>query len=821
MSPERWQRIKSVYGEALERRGAEREAFLEEACGADCDLRAEVDTLLREKDGPGLESPIQAADWTGRELGPFHLVEKIGEGGMGAVWKARDAKLGRTVALKFVSAHNLSAEMQQRLLREAQASAALDHPNICHVYGIYEEQGETFIAMAFIDGPSLVDKIKDRPLPLEEALDNAIQIAEGLQEAHEKGIVHRDIKPHNVMLTARGQVKITDFGLASLADRSKITKTGTTLGTLAYMAPEQLEGGDVDRRADIWALGCVLYEMLAQHTPFQAEYEQAVAYGILNGAPEPVTALRAGLPIEVDRVIAKALAKDKEARYQHADDLLVDLKALSKAHRVRTPTPPVEPASPSRATPPRWIPAALAAAALIGAMTVWLAKPNAGETERAVIRFDVPPPEGAFIRSFELSPDGRHLAFVAQHEDTARLWLRSFDEPAARPIERADGVDPLSAPFWSPDSRMIGFFAARKLKKVGILGEPPVEVADANAGRGGAWNEHGDIVFQSEGGTAHELTATTADGGEPRPATPPPDEQFRGLTRWPYFLPGGERFIYSSRLGPPGADLKIRLGYLDSLESKVLTTRKSHAAPVAFHHGLGSYLLLVESGVLMAYPFDASSGILSSDGIPVARDVGNDRLMARAMFSASATGALAHSSRTFGVDAPPHKLLWLNRQGERGDVVLSGNYYNSLRIAPDQTRAALWIFDDGGGPEKLIIVNLQSGSQFRPAPSLTGGTAGWSRDGTQLIHGNLEAMYRISADASFEPEEIVVPRPADVYATDWSRDGRWLLLADYSQGYDKWDLLRLRLPGGEPEPYLVSPYDVRDGRFSPDGRFVA
>jgi len=267
----------------------------------------------------------------GRTISHYKILEKLGEGGMGVVWKAEDTQLRRIVALKFLSSETVgNEEVKARLIREAQASASLDHPNICQVFGIHEEQGQTFIAMAFIDGPALADKIKERPLPLKEALDLTIQIAEGLQEAHETGIVHRDIKPHNVMLTAKGQVKIMDFGLASLAGRSKLTKSGTTLGTPAYMAPEQLEGRDVDRRADIWALGCVLYEMLTQRTPFDAEYEQAIAYGILNEAAEPVTAQRSGLPTEIDRAIGKALAKDRAERYQHADEFVVDLKNLRR-----------------------------------------------------------------------------------------------------------------------------------------------------------------------------------------------------------------------------------------------------------------------------------------------------------------------------------------------------------------------------------------------------------------------------------------------------------------------------------------------------------
>ncbi len=337
MSPERWRRIKQIAFEAMDLASEERTAFVAAEAGDDEELLRSVARLIEadasggdtlERAIAGEAARVQPSHEAGTEVGHYRVVEKVGAGGMGEVWKAEDTQLRRTVALKFLSSETLqSDDTRARLVREAQASAALDHPNICHVYGIHEENGETFIAMAYIDGPSLADKIKERPLPLNEALDIAVQIAEGLQEAHDKGIVHRDIKPANVMLTPKGQVKIMDFGLAAVTGRSRLTKTGTTLGTPAYMAPEQLEGRDVDRRADIWALGCVLYEMLTQRTPFEAEYEQAIAYGILNEQPEPLTAFRSGIPVPLDRVVGKSLAKAPEERYQSASDFGVDLRA--------------------------------------------------------------------------------------------------------------------------------------------------------------------------------------------------------------------------------------------------------------------------------------------------------------------------------------------------------------------------------------------------------------------------------------------------------------------------------------------------------------
>jgi serine/threonine protein kinase len=266
----------------------------------------------------------------GRTISHYRIIEKLGEGAMGVVYKAEDTKLLRPVALKFLAASTLGSDAdRQRFLREAQAAAMLDHPNIAAVYEIDEADGLTFMAISYVDGPTLAARLAQGPMAVEEALDTGIQIALGLGEAHRKGIVHRDIKTANILLTTKGQVKITDFGLAYLADRSRLTQSGTTLGTPAYMSPELAQGVTTDRRSDIWSLGVVLYEMLTGRLPFDGQ-EQVMVYSIINEDPQPVTAARAGLPAELDRIVSKTLAKRPEERYQHTDDLAVDLRGLRK-----------------------------------------------------------------------------------------------------------------------------------------------------------------------------------------------------------------------------------------------------------------------------------------------------------------------------------------------------------------------------------------------------------------------------------------------------------------------------------------------------------
>jgi eukaryotic-like serine/threonine-protein kinase len=288
---------------------------------------------------------------TGRTISHYRILEKLGEGAMGVVYKAEDTRLRRTVALKFLSPQSFgSAEEKSRFLREAQAGAMLDHPNVATVYEVEEADGQTFIVMAYIDGPSVAGKLLFGALPVDEAFDIAIQAGRGLQEAHENGIVHRDIKPSNVMATQKGQVKITDFGLAQMAGRSRLTRSGTTMGTPAYMSPEQALGKPTDRRCDVWSLAVMLYEMLAGRAPFDGDHEQVIVYSIINEDPEPVTEKRAGLPSELDRILAKALAKNPGERYQHVDEFLVDLNAVrKKMHASRTAA--AEPQAPQRATP--------------------------------------------------------------------------------------------------------------------------------------------------------------------------------------------------------------------------------------------------------------------------------------------------------------------------------------------------------------------------------------------------------------------------------------------------------------------------------------
>ena len=783
----------------------------------------------------------------GRTISHYKVTAKLGEGGMGVVYKAEDTKLERTVALKFLAPHLLEdEEARKRFHREAKAAAGLSHPNICTIHEISEEGGPTFLVMEFIEGESLDRKIERGPLALKEALGFARQVADGLAAAHAKGVVHRDIKPGNLLVTPEGRVKILDFGLALLTEGSKLTKLDTTVGTVAYMSPEQAQGAKVDYRTDIWALGCVLYEMVRGQRPFQGLYDQALVYEIVNQEPEPLTGVRTGVPMELEWIVGKCLAKD---RYGRAEDMMLDLRTLAEKLKsggstvLRTgvgaqraaPAPshaaswaqraaPLQGSAPvvapSQMVPKQKLrlPWALFAIAVVFALAVsYVHHFRETPAEKPLYRFVVPLPQDAGLHTLSLSPDGRHVAIaMGQQRGTRRLWVHSLETGEQREMP---GTGEAQYPFWSPDSRYIGFFAEGKLKKIALAGGPPQSLCDAADGRGGSWNRGGVIIFAPA--PFGEIQRVPEGGGEPAAIT----------RRFPQFLPDGRHFLWSDRYvdRTRGEEQTgIYLGSLDGKEPQRLLPDESNAVYTSGPGREGGFILFVREGALMAQPFDAGKLELSGDLFPVADEVGRARNLGNYAFSASAEGSLVY--RDGSGDGREAQLAWLDRQGKEIEKVGEPARIRHVALSPDQQSAALMIRSGSGADIWLLEFARALRSRFTTHP------AGdlwpvWSPDGVHIAFSSERdgpmRVYRKRADGGGEAEALesgVKGLAGNIYVSyvsDWSRDGRFLAVHGQTTS-GSFDLFAMPLEGDrEPFAYLATEFHEADGRFSPDGRWMA
>ena len=818
MAPERWRRIKRIAFEAMDLQPEERFAFIAVEAGDDEELRRSVERLV-EADAHGSDiferaiaeeaARLQRSPEPGMQIGHYRLIEKLGAGGMGEVWKAEDTQLRRTAALKFLSSETLkSDDTRARLVREAQASASLDHPNICQVYGIHEDKGETFIAMAYIDGPSLADKIKERPLPLKEALDIAVQIAEGLQEAHEKGIVHRDIKPHNVMLTAKGQVKIMDFGLAAVTGRSRLTKTGTTLGTPAYMAPEQLKGREVDRRADVWGLGCVLYEMLTQRTPFEAEHEQAIAYGILNMELEPLTACRSGIPVQLDRVVGKALAKAPEERYQSASDFSVDLKAqLRLAKTTDKRSAGAGSAKKMRAMLNPRVASAVIAILMLG-FGYWLGLQRPRDSPRKVARVTVDLPEGVSLDTgvatrVAISPNGETIAFAGRGSDSVkRLYARAINSFDVRALP---GTEDAIYPLFSPDGSRLVFRANGSTKVVSLRGGQAQVLTPRNEAPD-AWMADGRILMRTLAG---ELTLLTPVDGAREVLT----QNLIGpkVIRFARLLPEEGAVLYSGRDAPGDGQIWFH-EFSTGTSQKLIDGGKD---PTYLPTG---HLVYAWRGELLAARF--SPDRLALEVSP--------RSVAQGLFASwQGDHAWAVSKNGTLVYAPgevqslnTQQIAWVDRDGNIDRPPIDPSRFTSVSISPDGNSFAV---GTRVGTPNVWIGNVRRGSIERfTLPE--GSDPVWTPDSKSIIFGSRRdgdqpSLYRRRVGSAQEAARLTNSKAYQV-PHDVSPDGRWLAFVEF--GADNSDLLLLDMDNGnEVRAYRAGPENEIHPVFSPDGKWIA
>jgi Tol biopolymer transport system component len=652
----------------------------------------------------------------GARLGPYEITAPIGAGGMGEVYRARDTRLDRTVAIKVLpSAVAADPEARTRFEREARAIAALDHPHICPLHDIGHAEGIDFLVMRLLEGETLAERMTKGRLPLDQVVRFGAEVADALDKAHRAGITHRDLKPANVMLTKAGAV-LLDFGLAKrqgpappvglttmtgTGPTSAGTAKGTLLGTLHYMAPEQVEGREADARSDIFALGAVLYEMATATRPFDGDSPASVIGAILKDDPPAVSARQPLSPLALDHVVARCLAKDPDQRWQSAADVKHGLQwALTSGLAGKTDSSGA------------WRIGALGWAALT-VMGVALAVTSPYAVRQwlsttpvpAAVTFDVFPPSGASFPAqgaavpstqLSLSPDGRRLAFVATApEGRPMVWVRTLDRLEAQALPGTEGA---VFPFWSPDSRFVGFFAQGKMKRTDLVGGPPQVICDASpeSTRGATWNRDGTIVFVS--GVASGLQQVSAGGGVPAPAIPLREGDVS--YRWPTFLPDGRHLIFHVRSTKERPAL-----YVGSIDGATMTRVLETASNGVYASG---YLLTTRDRSLLAYPFDEQERRITGDLIPVAENVGRSSTDLAA-FSLSAAGVLAHTAGF----TTSSRLTWVDRGGRSIGQLTEAGDYNSFQLSPDEQRLAFTQVDAVTNTQDIWLVETARGVPTR------------------------------------------------------------------------------------------------------------
>jgi len=761
----------------------------------------------------------------GTRLGPYEVQTSIGAGGMGEVYRARDTRLDRTVAIKVLSAELASdPQFRERFEREAKVISSLEHPHICALYDVGRDQGIDFLVMQHLEGETLADRLAKGPLPLDHALAVAVQLAEALDAAHRRGIVHRDLKPGNVMLTKTGaarhgspQATLLDFGLARTGmaaaaagataaptETAPLTARGSILGTFQYMAPEQLDGKEADARTDIFALGVVLYEMVTGRRAFEGKSYASLIAAILEKEPPPISTVQPVSPPALDLVVRSCMAKDPDARFQSAHDLALQLRWIAEGG-LSAATPAA--ARARRATRERvaWTVAVAGVLAATGLAYFALRRP-AGDA--VPVRFSVSPPKeavfgptGATVAPFPaISPDGRHVAFLAQaaNDPVQRLFIRSMDELEARPLRGTEGA---AQPFWSPDSRYVGFFAEDKLKKIDIVGGPPQTLCNAASPEGGTWSRDGVVLFTAD--QAKGLYRVSEAGGEPSLVIAPNSVRQENSYRWPWFLPDGRRFLFQQ-------ETSVFLGSLDSSETRRLVPSDSKAIYAS------GYLLFVRETALMAQRFDAGRGEVTGDAFPVVVSV-RTGINGRAAFSASETGALVYRT---GESAIQRRLTWVDRNGKVLEAVAeSGNFLN-LALSPDGHRLAVRRVESPAESD-IWLLDLVRGtfSRFTFGAGVDEHPV-WSPDGKSIAFAHYDAgssRYTVLRKlASGTGAEETLATVGAGLPHSWSPDGRVLTFAQDS------DLWVLPLDGDrKPVAFVRSSSDQSVERISPDGHWIA
>ncbi len=767
----------------------------------------------------------------GKTTSHYRIIDKLGQGGMGEVYRARDTRLNRDVAIKvLLGGASAEGDRLRRFEQEALATSALNHPNILTVHDIGTHEGAPYIVSELLEGEDLRALMDEAKLPPSRALDIAQQIAAGLAAAHGKGIVHRDLKPENVFITADRRVKILDFGLAKLragltpadetgaAIRCAMTDPGVVMGTVGYMSPEQVRGREADHRSDIFSLGAILHEMLAGKRTFQRETPAETMTAILNEEPPGFseTSVMAVSPA-LEKTVRRCLEKKPELRFQSATDLRFALEALSTVSAPRlepVPGPPVATAGGTLRERLAW---ATAAASLLAALALaWLYFLRPPLAEPRVVKLQFAPPPKTSFGSLSVSPDGRRLAFTAASSGQVQLWVRDLDAVDAKALPGSEGA---SYPFWSPDSHFVGFFTGGKLKKADVSGGPVQTLCDSGIGWGGTWNRDGVILYSSVG---FGLFRTTATGGTPTLVMNFDVQRKEWNLSSPHFLPDGHHFLFHLQ----SALKEVRGPYVASLDGGVkqrLIEADSNAVFVESGPATAGYLLFAREGALVAQPFDVRQLKTTGEPFPVAERVGRDQDFGRGSFSVSENGVLVYDPTT-----KAKQLVWVDRAGNpirplsKGDIGSWGRPW----LSPDERRVAVDRVDSETSLHDIWLCDTSTSAvsrfTFGPADDIF---PVWSPDGSRIVWGSSRDgvfdLYWKAASGAGQDEVLLKSTGLLKLPNDWSRDGRFIIYysVDPKTKRDLW-VLPLQ---GDRKPFLFLQTDANEAgaQLSPDGKWMA
>jgi len=767
----------------------------------------------------------------GTRLGPYEVVSPIGAGGMGEVFRGRDTRLDRSVAIKVLSSHlSSNPQFRERFDREARAVSALNHPNICTLHDVGHQDGVDYIVMELLEGESLADRVTKGALPPEQVLRYGVQIAEGLDKAHRLGIVHRDLKPGNVMITKSG-AKLLDFGLAKIvADPSAVssatnmataqkplTQEGTILGTFQYMAPEQLEGEEADARTDIFALGAVLYEMATGRRAFVGKTKTSLIAAIVSSEPTPISQIQPLTPPALEHVIRKCLAKDRDDRWQSAHDIAEELKWISEAGSQAGVAAPFTLKRKSRERL-AW---ALAAALLLstaGFALLW--RRATSEPLRRMETSILPPAQERFDFGFNnavISPDGRRVVASSRGKDgKLQLWVRPLNGGSGQQLP---GTENATYPFWSPDSRFVGFFGGGKMKKVDVSGGPPQTICEALNGRSGAWNRDGVIIFAPT--DRDPLFRVPASGGTPVPITQLEDGK-EYSHRWPLFLPDGKHYLYlAQNFSSVQERGRIYVSELGSKERKFLLSSNS---PVSYSPP--GYLLYYRDRALLAQRFDPKRLELAGDPFPIAENVQYYANTGSAVFSAAANGTLVYQQGGSGVLS---RLVWRDRTGKELGVVGQPADFQRPRLSHDGRRVVVEVVDDKQGASDLWLFDLTRNTSSRFTFDATEeNNALWSPDDRWIAFSQEQTsnarrnVVRKASSGAGEQETLFSSDFVILVTSDWTRDGRFIIFNGVNPklrtGHDLWIY---SFVDRKAIPFAQSRFNEGGGQVSPDVKWIA